>query len=135
MGYHPGRTIRRIDEQGAIPKVVAISGGRMQQDTTLSALTKNLQWMQNRTGIYALQLEKYRAAEKELQAKVRDIRKQLVSAKPMGVKNTTDMEESLKTKEQFKNDSNKAWLNSLKRDLFLSEAVYVMYDYLRLQIS
>jgi hypothetical protein len=64
---------------------------------------------------------------------VSDIRKQLVSAKPMQVKNTTDMEESLKNKEQFKNDSNKSWLNSLKRDLFLSEAVYVMYDFLRLK--
>lgn len=124
-----------LDEQGAIPKVVALSADRMRQDTTLMALSKNLHWMQNRSGIYALQLDKYRTAEKELQTKVGAIRKQLVSAKPMGVKNTTDMEEALKTKEQFKNDSNKAWINSLKRDLFLSEAVYVMYDYLRLKIS
>ncbi|NII26867.1 carboxy terminal-processing peptidase [Pseudoflavitalea sp. X16] len=124
-----------MDEQGTIPKVVAHSGGRMQHDSVLQALTKNLHWMQNRNGIYALQLEKYRTAEKELQTKVGEIRKQLVSAKPMGVKNTTDMEDALKNKEQFKNDSNKAWINSLKRDLFLSEAVYVMYDYLRLKIS
>lgn len=124
-----------LDEQGTIPKVVALSGGRMQHDSVLQALTKNLQWMQNRSGIYALQLDKYRTAEKELQAKVGEIRKQLVSAKPMGVKNTADMEDALKSKEQFKNDSNKAWINSLKRDLFLSEAVYVMYDYLRLKTS
>lgn len=122
-----------MDEQGDIPRVVAASGLRMQQDSTLLALSKNLQWMQNRNGIYALQLDKYRVQEKELQVKVSDIRKQLVSARPMQVKNTTDMEEALKTKEQFKNDSNKAWLNSLKRDLFLSEAVYVMYDFLRLK--
>jgi carboxyl-terminal processing protease len=122
-----------MDEQGDIPKVVASSGLRMQQDSTLMSLSKNLQWLQNRSGIYALQLDKYRVQEKELQTKVGDIRKQLVSAKPMQVKNTTDMEESLKNKEQFKNDSNKSWLNSLKRDLFLSEAVYVMYDFLRLK--
>lgn len=124
-----------MDEQGTIPKVVAHSGGRMQHDSVLQALTKNLHWMQNRSGIYALQLDKYRTAEKELQTKVGEIRKQLVSAKPMGVKNTTDMEDALKNKEQFKNDTNKAWINSLKRDLFLSEAVYVMYDYLRLKTS
>lgn len=122
-----------MDEQGDIPRVVTSSGLRMQQDSTLLSLSKNLQWMQNRNGIYALQLDKYRVQEKELQVKVSDIRKQLVSARPMQVKNTTDMEEALKSKEQFKNDSNKAWLNSLKRDLFLSEAVYVMYDYLRLK--
>jgi carboxyl-terminal processing protease len=124
-----------MDEQGAIPKVVALSGGRMQHDSVLQALSRNLHWMQNRSGIYTLQLDKYRTAEKELQTKVGEIRKQLVSAKPMGVKNTTDMEDALKSKEQFKNDSNKAWINSLKRDLFLSEAVYVMYDYLRLKTS
>jgi carboxyl-terminal processing protease len=124
-----------LDEQGLIPKVIALSGQRMQQDTTLLALTKNLHWMENRSEVHALQLDKYRADEKELQFKVGQIRKQLVSAKPMGVKNTTDMQEALKTKEQFKNDSNKAWLNALKRDLFLSEAVYVMYDYLRLKTS
>lgn len=124
-----------MDEQGAIPKVVAISGGRMQYDSTLLSLTKNLHWMQNRSKVHPLQLDKYRSAEKELQTKVSEIRKQLVSAKPMGVKNTTDMDEALKTKEQFKNDSNRAWINSLKRDLFLSEAVYVLYDYLRLQTS
>ncbi|MBO9562872.1 MAG: carboxy terminal-processing peptidase [Niastella sp.] len=122
-----------MDEQGDIPRVVAASGLRMQQDSTLLSLSKNLQWLQNRSGIYALQLDKYRVQEKELQTKVGDIRKQLVSARPMQVKNTTDMEESLKNKEQFKNDSNKSWLNSLKRDLFLSEAVYVMYDFLRLK--
>jgi carboxyl-terminal processing protease len=124
-----------MDEQGDIPKVVASAGLRMQQDSTLMALSKNLQWLQNRSGIYALQLDKYRVQEKELQTKVGDIRKQLISAKPMQVKNTTDMEESLKSKEQFKNDSNKSWLNSLKRDLFLSEAVYVMYDFLRLKTA
>lgn len=124
-----------MDEQGDIPKVVAVSGGRMQQDTILQALTKNLHWMENRSSVYALQLDKYRVAEKELQVKVGEIRKQLVSAKPMGIKNTADMDEALKSKEQFKNDSNKAWINSLKRDLFLSEAVYVMYDYLRLKTS
>lgn len=120
-----------MDEQGVISKAVAVSGKRMQQDSVLISLTKNLRWMQNRNGIYPLQLDKYREDEKAVQNKVSAIRKQLVSAKPMGVKNTTDMEESLKSKEQFKNDSNKAWINSLKRDLFLSEAVYVMYDYLK----
>ncbi|WP_276483113.1 carboxy terminal-processing peptidase [Paraflavitalea pollutisoli] len=121
----------QLDEQGVINKTVALAGQRMQQDTVLISLTKNLRWMQNRNGIYPLQLDKYRDDEKAVQNKVSAIRKQLVSAKPMGVKNTTDMEESLKSKEQFKNDSNKAWIGSLKRDLFLSEAVYVMYDYLK----
>ncbi|MDF2187876.1 carboxy terminal-processing peptidase [Paraflavitalea sp. CAU 1676] len=124
-----------LDGQGVISKTVAMAGPRMQQDTTLLSLSKNLHWMQSRNGIYALQLDKYRTQEKEVQTKVGEIRKQLVSAKPMGVKNTTDMEESLKSKEQFKNESNKAWINSLKRDLFLSEAVYVMYDFLKLANS
>lgn len=121
-----------LDNQGLIPRTVAVSGKRMQQDSVLLSLSKNLHWMQNRSGIYPLQLDKYREDEKALQSRVGAIRRQLVSAAPMGVKNTTDMEESLKNKEQFKNDSNKAWINSLKRDLFLSEAVYVMYDYLKL---
>lgn len=124
-----------MDEQGDIPKAVAASVARMQQDSVIQALTQNLQWMKNRSSIYSLQLDKYRVQEKELQAKVSAIRKQLVSAKPMQVKNTADIEEALKSREQFKNDSNKAWLNSLKRDLFLSEAVYVMYDYLRLKTA
>lgn len=120
-----------LDDQGVIAKAVASSGKRMQEDTVLISLTRNLRWMQNRNGIYPLQLDKYREDEKAVQNKLGAIRKQLVSAKPMGVKNTTDMEESLKSKEQFKNDSNKNWINSLKRDLFLSEAVYVMYDFLK----
>ena len=123
------------DEAGVLPKVVSLSGNRMKDDTTLLRLSKNLHWLQNRSGIHALELDKYKKEEKELQSKVSAIRKELVSAKPMSVKNTTDMEESLKEKEQFKNDSNKAWLNSLKKDLFLSEAVYVLYDYLRVKMG
>jgi carboxyl-terminal processing protease len=123
------------DEAGVLPKVVSLSGNRMREDTTLLRLSKNLHWLQNRSGVHALELDKYKKEEKELQGKVSAIRKELVSAKPMSVKNTTDMEESLKEKEQFKNDSNKAWLNSLKKDLFLSEAVYVLYDYLRVKMG
>jgi carboxyl-terminal processing protease len=123
------------DANGVLPKVVSLSGERMRLDTTLQKLSKNLHWMQNRSDVHALELDKYRKEEKEVQEKVRAIRGELVSAKPMGIKNTTDTDESLKDKEQFKNESNKAWLNSLKKDLFLSEAVYVMYDYLRVKIG
>jgi carboxyl-terminal processing protease len=123
------------DEAGVLPKVVSLSGERIKEDTTLTRLSKNLHWLESRSGLHALELDKYKKEEKELQGKVSAIRKELVSAKPMGIKNTTDMEESLKDKEQFKNDSNKAWLNSLKKDLFLSEAVYVLYDYLRVKMS
>jgi hypothetical protein len=107
----------------------------MNKDTALLRLTKNLQWMLNRSDVHALQLDKFRTEEKAVQSKVSEIRKQLVTTKPIGVKNTSDMEESLKGKEQFKNDSNKAWLGSLAKDLFLSEAVVVLYDYLRVKTS
>lgn len=125
----------RWEDANAIAKVVNISGERMNKDTALLRLTKNLQWMLNRSDVHALQLDKFRTEEKAVQSKVSEIRKQLVTTKPIGVKNTSDMEESLKSKEQFKNDSNKAWLGSLAKDLFLSEAVVVLYDYLRVKMG
>jgi carboxyl-terminal processing protease len=43
------------------------------------------------------------------------------------------MEKDLQQREQFRRDSNKAWINSLKKDLYLAKAVQVMEDYLRLK--
>ncbi len=43
------------------------------------------------------------------------------------------MEKDLENREQFRRDSNRAWLNSLKKDLYLAKAVEVMEDYLALR--
>lgn len=120
-------------DQAVIEKTITMAGQRIGQDSTLLSLRKNLHWLESRNGLHALQISKYRHQEKELQWKVSQIRKQLVTTDSLLVKNTADLADDLKNKEQFRIDSNRAWLNSLKKDLFLSEAVFVLSDYIRLK--
>ncbi len=78
-----------------------------------------------------MKLDKYRAEKKQLQQTIATIRKQMVMSDSLHVINTADVQEELKKKEQFRNDSNRLWLNNLKRDLFLSEAILVMQTWFR----
>ena len=61
------------------------------------------------------------------------IRKELVNPDTLAIKNTAAIEKDLQQREQFRRDSNRAWLNSLKKDLYLAKAVEVMEDYLKLK--
>lgn len=117
----------------ALSSVIDKSIGRIEKDTTFASLRKNLLWLENRSSHHSLQIQKYKQEEKELQTKVAQIRKQLVTTDSLTVKNTADMDADLKEKEQFRIDSNRSWLNSLKKDLFLSEAVFVLGDYIRVR--
>jgi hypothetical protein len=68
-----------------------------------------------------------------LQRRVQTIRRELANPDTLVVKNTSFMEKDLENREQFRRDSNRAWLNSLKKDLYLAKAVEVMEDYLALR--
>ncbi|WEK34793.1 MAG: carboxy terminal-processing peptidase [Candidatus Pseudobacter hemicellulosilyticus] len=120
-------------DQGAIGQVIALAGARIAKDTQLTSLRNNLQWLKNRGTVHQLQLLKYRREEKELQSRVARIRKQLVTSDSLAVANVGELGEELLNREQFRIDSNRSWLNSLKKDLFLSEAVWVLHDYIRVR--
>ncbi len=131
-------TIRAVpftpwNDESTIRQVIALANDRIGKDTVLLALKKNLRWLENRGSKHSLQLKKYKQEETALQQKVAQIRKQLISTDSIHVKNTADMDDDLKGKEQFRIDSNKGWLNSLKRDLFLAEAVAVIDEYIRIR--
>ena len=114
-----------------VKNTIAAAGNRISQDSLLLALRKQISWLDNRSNMHSMQLTRYRAEKKQLQQNIAQIRKMLITADSIPVVNTADVQEELKTKEQFRNDSNKAWLNSLKKDLFLSEAVWVMQTWFR----
>lgn len=114
-----------------VSKTIADAGTRIEKDSLLLSLRKNIHWLENRSNMHSMKLEKYRAEKKQLQQTIATIRKQMVTSDSMTVVNTAYAQEDLKGKEQFRTDSNKAWLNSLKKDLFLSEAVLVMHTWFR----
>lgn len=124
-----------VNQQSLFSKLVGIASTRIKSDTTLNSLKKNLDWLGNRNEQYSLQLAGYREEQLKLQQKVELIRKELVTESPMTVRNNTDMESDLQQREQFRVESNKAWLNSLKKDLYLSKAVNVVKDYISLKNS
>lgn len=121
------------NDGNVLQRLISQSQNKLQQDSTLQALTKNLGWLKNRPTKYSLQLDNYRKEQLELQKKVETIRKELVNPDSLTVKNTSSIEKDLEQREQFRRESNKAWLNSLKKDLYLAKAVQVMEDYLKLK--
>ena len=121
------------NDPASFGRLITQSQNKIQQDTNLQALRKNLGWLKGRPTKYSLQLDSYRKEQEELQSKVETIRKELVNPDSLAIKNTAVVEKDLQQREQFRRDSNKAWLNSLKKDLYLAKAVQVMEDYLRLK--
>jgi carboxyl-terminal processing protease len=119
------------DHSEEVSKTIAAAGSRIEKDSILMALRKNIHWLENRSNLHSMKLDKYRAEKKQLQQTIATIRKQMVMPDSLPVINTADVQEELKNKEQFRNDSNRLWLNNLKRDLFLSEAILVMQTWFR----
>lgn len=109
-----------------VSRTIAAAAGRIEKDSLLLSLRKNIHWLENRSNLHSMRLDKYRAEKKQLQQTIATIRRQMVTTDSLAVINTADVQEELKHKEQFRNDSNRSWLNSLKKDLFLSEAILVM---------
>jgi carboxyl-terminal processing protease len=122
-----------VNDPTSFERLITQSQNKIQQDSNLQALRKNLGWLKGRPTKYSLQLDSYRKEQEELQSKVETIRKELVNPDSLAIKNTAVMEKDLQQREQFRRDSNKAWINSLKKDLYLAKAVQVMEDYLRLK--
>jgi carboxyl-terminal processing protease len=122
-----------VNDASAFGRLISQSQNKIQQDSTLQALSKNLGWLKNRPTKHSLQLENYRKEQEELQRRVETIRKELVNPDSLTVKNSSTIEKDLEQREQFRRDSNRAWLNSLKKDLYLAKAVQVMEDYLKLK--
>jgi carboxyl-terminal processing protease len=122
-----------VNDPTSFERLITQSQNKIQQDSNLQALRKNLGWLKGRPTKYSLQLDSYRKEQEELQSKVETIRKELVNPDSLAIKNTAVVEKDLQQREQFRRDSNKAWINSLKKDLYLAKAVQVMEDYLRLK--
>jgi carboxyl-terminal processing protease len=122
-----------VNNAAAFSRLITQSQNKIQQDSTLQALSKNLSWLKNRPTKYSLQLDNYRKEQLELQRRVETIRKELVNPDSLSVKNTTSIEKDLEQREQFRRDSNRAWLSSLRKDLYLAKAVQVMEDFLKLK--
>ena len=124
-----------FNDQHEFTKVIKRAELRYSEDTTLNSLRKNLDWLANRSEQHSLQLSAYQKEQKTLQEKIAHIRSELVTDSMMQIINPADVDKQLKEREQFRIESNKAWLNSLKKDLYLSRAVSVMKDYLVLKNS
>lgn len=119
-----------VNPEGAFDKIISNARSRIEKDTVLQSLRNNLAWLKNRPTKHSLQLENYRKEQKEFQEKLERIRQELVNTRELNIRNTSTMEKELQEREQFRKDGNKAWINSLKKDLYLAEAVEVMNDYL-----
>lgn len=122
-----------VNDGNTFGRLIIQSQNKLLHDTTLQALKQNLTWLKNRSTKTSLQLEAYRKEQAELQRRVETIRKELVNPDTLTVKNAGSIEKELEQREQFRRDSNRAWLNSLKKDLYLAKAVQVMEDYLALK--
>ena len=124
-----------FNNRNEFSKIIAGVKQRYNEDTTLNSLKKNLDWLANRSEKHSLQLSEYQKEQKTLQEKIAHIRSELVTDSAMHIVNPADVDNGLKEREHFRLESNKAWLNSLKKDLYLSRAVSVMKHFVMLKNS
>ncbi|MDB5230028.1 MAG: hypothetical protein JWN76_833 [Chitinophagaceae bacterium] len=120
-------------EAPVIQKLVADYKNKITQDTLLQSLQKNLHWLASKSDSWSLNLEKFKQQKKQLRDITSTIRKEFVTTKTLAVKNNTEMEDVIQKQEKFRQDNNKAWLNNLKNDLYLSRAVSLMRNYIQMR--
>lgn len=107
------------------------SENRQKAGETYTTLYKNIDMLTNTGNSYSLDFVKFRAEKKKLQEAIREVRASGSLKTEMNIANTKEDEIEIGKKEQFRQENNKIWLRNLKKDFYLSEAIFVMKDLLQ----
>ncbi|MET0243891.1 MAG: carboxy terminal-processing peptidase [Flavitalea sp.] len=103
---------------------------RVSIDTNFRNLTNNINWLDNTKSVYSLQIDKYRENRSQLNKAIREVRSSSSLKTELAVHNTKEDADAIAQKETFRKENNRFWLNSLKKDIYLGEAVSVLKDLL-----
>jgi carboxyl-terminal processing protease len=120
----------KYEKAAVVEKVINEEASKLADDTTIVALKKDIRWLGARNDNYSLNLKQFTAQKKELRDHMAQIRNRINAPQKINILNINSVQQALPTQEQFRQESNKAWLNSLKNDLYLSKAIGVMKDYI-----
>jgi carboxyl-terminal processing protease len=120
----------KYEKAAVVEKVINEEARKLADDTTIVALKKDIRWLGARNDNYSLNLKQFTAQKKELRDHMAQIRNRINAPQKINILNINSVQQALPTQEQFRQESNKAWLNSLKNDLYLSKAIGVMKDYI-----
>lgn len=90
---------------------------------SIEMLTQN-----NESKVYALDIESFRKDRIQTREALRLLQKSIRTDIGLPVDNIKEDKLKLSNSEQFRKETNRAWLNRIKTDLYLKEAVAVMSD-------
>lgn len=121
----------KYEKAAVVDKIISEGNAKLSSDTSIAALKKHLDWVGDRNENYSLNLKQFTAQKKELRDHMAQVRTRINSPQKMTVQNIAPIEAGLKSIEQYRQDSNKAWLNSLKNDLYLYKTVDIMKEYIK----
>jgi carboxyl-terminal processing protease len=107
------------------------SEARIKLDQNYNKLNTNIDWLDKSTDTYSLNLLKFREERAKVTQAVREVRNSSSMKEELKVHNTQEDSLALAKKEEFRRENNRFWLNSLKKDLYLGEAVFVLKDLLQ----
>ncbi len=106
--------------------VIASANDQVRSSTVFSSLKNKIEWINKANDKdFPLNLEKYKAEQKELKAAYKQLDSLYKLPQEMKVKNI-DADVSKYTADKEKTDKNKQFLNRLKGDVYIDETVKVM---------
>lgn len=111
-----------------IPFVQQQSERRRDTIPAFEVLHRNLKKLEENQVYYPLNLQAFREQRLEIRNTYDSIRSSSIRKTDLPVQNTPSDATKLSGREQFRQESNAAWLNRLKHDLYLHEATEVMFD-------
>ncbi len=131
----PWDTIRQAmytpaSDTGYISILKDKSNARIGADENYTKLDSTINWLDHSSNIYSLDLNKFRAEREQISKAIREVRSSSSLKTELGVRNTTEDALVLAKKEEFRQENNRYWINRLKTDLYLGEAVAVLKDLL-----
>lgn len=111
-----------------LPFVQTQSEKRRRRSATFDILIRNLSHLEEAENFHPLNLEDFARQRKAIRNTYDSIRLSNSAGAELAIHNTPVDSATMASREEFRKQSNNAWLNRLRRDLYLEEAYAVMHD-------
>jgi carboxyl-terminal processing protease len=112
-----------------LSKIKNASNERMKNSTTFTQISKDAEWIEKQNDkLYPLNLEKYRAEQKELKAAYKQIEAlgKLPDSAQLNIVSLSQDMAKYNSEDKDKSERYKQWVKSLKSDVYLDEAVKIV---------
>ncbi|MCX6318250.1 MAG: carboxy terminal-processing peptidase [Bacteroidetes bacterium] len=105
-----------------------LANQRVQSDTAFRTIKETTEWLSKQNDkSYSLNLDKYRAEQKEVRARIKEMENVLKLKKELTV-NALPAEVNRWAEDKNKQDRFNQWLKNLQKDIYLDQAVKVVND-------